>query len=199
MNRITQITRKAQIARKTKETDISLTLNLDGSGNSSINTGIGFLDHMLSLFAFHGNFDLDLTCIGDLEVDSHHSIEDIAICLGKAVNTALSDKIGIQRYAYNYLPMDETLCRTVIDISGRAYCVYKAEFKRSQLGNLSSEDIREFFIAFSNHSNITIHSEILYGENDHHKAESLFKSLGRALSEAVKISGEKLMSTKGSL
>lgn len=193
------MSRIAKITRETKETNIKLTLNIDGSGNCDINTGIGFLDHMLTLFAFHANFDLELYCKGDIEIDSHHSTEDIAICLGSAINKALENKIGIERYGLSYLPMDETLCRTVIDISGRAYCIYKAEFKRTELGTLSSEDIKEFFVAFANHANITLHSEILYGENDHHKAESLFKSLGRALKQAVEIKGAKLMSTKGSI
>lgn len=191
--------RRTELKRQTKETDIKLILNIDGSGQRDINTGIGFFDHMLNLFAFHADFDLELVCRGDLGVDSHHSVEDIGICLGKALNMALDDKLGIERYGLCYLPMDETLCRTVVDISGRAYCIYRAEFKRQQLGTLSSEDIREFFIAFANNANITLHSEILYGENDHHKAESLFKSLGRALKQAVNINSEKLVSTKGSL
>lgn len=191
--------RVAKLARQTKETSIKLTLNIDGSGQCDIDTGIGFLDHMLNLWAFHADFDLELVCRGDLEVDSHHSVEDIGICLGKALNMALGDKLGIERYGLCYLPMDETLCRSVVDISGRACCIYCAEFKRHQLGTLSSEDVREFFIAFANNANITLHSEILYGENDHHKAESLFKSLGRALKQAVNINSEKLVSTKGTL
>lgn len=191
--------RVAKLARQTKETSIKLTLNIDGSGQCDIDTGIGFLDHMLNLWAFHADFDLELVCRGDLEVDSHHSVEDIGICLGKALNMALGDKLGIERYGLCYLPMDETLCRSVVDISGRACCIYRAEFKRQQLGTLSSEDVREFFIAFANNANITLHSEILYGENDHHKAESLFKSLGRALKQAVNINSEKLVSTKGTL
>lgn len=189
--------RKSRIQRKTRETHISLELNLDGSGKSDISTGIGFLDHMLDLFTFHGNLDLKLRCAGDLDVDTHHSVEDIGIALGQAFKEALGDKKGIERYGASYLPMDETLARIVVDFSGRSYTVFRAEFKREAIGSLPTEEIREFFIAFANNAGLTLHAEILYGENDHHKAESLFKGLGRAVKTAVEISSEKIVSTKG--
>ncbi|MGB5824077.1 MAG: imidazoleglycerol-phosphate dehydratase HisB [Proteocatella sp.] len=189
--------RISKIQRKTKETQISLELNLDGSGTSDISTGIGFLDHMLDLFTFHGSLDLKLRCTGDLDVDTHHSVEDIGIALGQAFKEALGDKKGIERYGTSYLPMDETLGRVVVDFSGRSYMVYRAEFKRENLGRLPTEEIREFFVAFANNAGLTLHAEILYGENDHHKAESLFKGLGRAIRTAVEITSEKIVSTKG--
>jgi len=189
--------RISSIQRKTKETHISLELDLDGSGKSDIATGIGFLNHMLDLFTFHGSLDLKLRCTGDLDVDTHHSVEDIGIALGQAFKEALGDKIGIERYGTSYLPMDETLARIVVDFSGRSYTVFRAEFKREDIGNLPTEEIREFFIAFANNAGLTLHAEILYGDNDHHKAESLFKGLGRAVKTAVEITSEKIVSTKG--
>lgn len=189
--------RTSKTDRKTKETQISLELNLDGSGKSDIATGIGFLDHMLDLFTFHGGLDLSIKCRGDLEVDTHHSVEDIGIALGQAFKEALGDKRGIERYGTAYLPMDETLARIVLDFSGRTYLVYKAEFKRENIGTLPSEEIREFLLAFANNAGLTLHAEVLYGENDHHKAESLFKGLGRAIKTAVEITSEKIVSTKG--
>ena len=181
--------RSASVKRITKETDIELSLSLDGSGRSSIDTGIGFLDHMLELFAFHGSLDLEIKCSGDLEVDTHHTTEDIAIALGQAIREALGDKKGIERYGQCYLPMD--------DFSGRSCCVFRAEFTRDSLGSLAIEDIREFFMALSANAGLTLHAEVLYGSNDHHRAESLFKGLGRAVKSAISVTSDRILSTKG--
>ena len=189
--------RSASVKRTTRETDIELSLSLDGSGRSSIDTGIGFLDHMLELFAFHGSLDLEIKCSGDLEVDTHHTTEDIAIALGQAIREALGDKKGIERYGMCYLPMDETLARIVLDFSGRSCCVFRAEFTRDSLGSLAIEDIREFFMALSANAGLTLHAEVLYGSNDHHRAESLFKGLGRAVKSAVSVTSDRVLSTKG--
>ena len=189
--------RSASVKRITKETDIELSLSLDGSGRSSIDTGIGFLDHMLELFAFHGSLDLEIKCSGDLEVDTHHTTEDIAIALGQAIREALGDKKGIERYGQCYLPMDETLARIVLDFSGRSCCVFRAEFTRDSLGSLAIEDIREFFMALSANAGLTLHAEVLYGSNDHHRAESLFKGLGRAVKSAISVTSDRILSTKG--
>ena len=189
--------RSASVKRTTRETDIELSLSLDGSGRSSIDTGIGFLDHMLELFAFHGSLDLEIKCSGDLEVDTHHTTEDIAIALGQAYREALGDKKGIERYGQCYLPMDETLARIVLDFSGRSCCVFRAEFTRDRLGSLAIEDIREFFMALSANAGLTLHAEVLYGSNDHHRAESLFKGLGRAVKSAVSVTSDRILSTKG--
>ena len=189
--------RSASVKRTTRETDIELSLSLDGSGRSSIDTGIGFLDHMLELFAFHGSLDLEIKCSGDLEVDTHHTTEDIAIALGQAIREALGDKKGIERYGMCYLPMDETLARIVLDFSGRSCCVFRAEFTRDRLGSLAIEDIREFFMALSANAGLTLHAEVLYGSNDHHRAESLFKGLGRAVKSAISVTSDRILSTKG--
>ena len=189
--------RSASVKRITKETDIELSLSLDGSGRSSIDTGIGFLDHMLELFAFHGSLDLEIKCSGDLEVDTHHTTEDIAIALGQAIREALGDKKGIERYGQCYLPMDETLARIVLDFSGRSCCVFNAGFTRDTLGSLATEDIREFFMAISANAGLTLHAEVLYGSNDHHRAESLFKGLGRAVKSAISVTSDRILSTKG--
>ena len=189
--------RSASVKRTTRETDIELSLSLDGSGRSSIDTGIGFLDHMLELFAFHGSLDLEIKCSGDLEVDTHHTTEDIAIALGQAIREALGDKKGIERYGMCYLPMDETLARIVLDFSGRSCCVFRAEFTRDSLGSLAIEDIREFFMALSANAGLTLHAEVLYGSNDHHWAESLFKGLGRAVKSAISVTSDRILSTKG--
>ena len=189
--------RSASVKRTTRETDIELSLSLDGSGRSSIDTGIGFLDHMLELFAFHGSLDLEIKCRGDLEVDTHHTTEDIAIALGQVFREALGDKKGIERYGMCYLPMDETLARIVLDFSGRSCCVFRAEFTRDSLGSLAIEDIREFFMALSANAGLTLHAEVLYGSNDHHRAESLFKGLGRAVKSAISVTSDRILSTKG--
>ena len=194
-----KMSRQYRFERKTRETDIKGMLNLEGTGKTTIQSGIGFLDHMLDLLAFHSGFDLELTCKGDLEVCAHHTVEDIALILGEAFLTALGNKKGIRRYAQCFLPMDETLSRTVIDISGRPYHVFIGEFLTENIGTLPTEMIKHFFYSFSVTSKTTLHQEILYGENDHHKAESLFKGLGKSLSQAVEIISDQVPSSKGVL
>ncbi|WP_008827150.1 imidazoleglycerol-phosphate dehydratase HisB [Haloplasma contractile] len=191
--------RQSKIERKTTETEIKINFNLDGSGRASIKTGIGFLDHMLTLFAFHGNFDLDVYCNGDLQVDDHHTVEDIALSLGQAFKQALGDKIGIKRYSSLYIPMDECLCRTVIDISNRPHFVYKVDYSRERVGTLDTQNVAEFFKSFVNEARITLHIELLYGGNDHHKVEAIFKSFARCLNEATMIDSNQIRSTKGVL
>jgi imidazoleglycerol-phosphate dehydratase len=177
--------RVAEISRKTKETDITVRLNLDGKGESRIATRIAFFDHMLTLFSKHGLFDLEVQCQGDIEVDGHHTVEDVGIALGEAFHQALSTKEGITRYAVAYVPMDETLCRTVIDLSGRPYLVCRANFPSEMVGELSTELVEEFFQALTIHGRMNLHVEVLYGRNSHHIAEAMFKSAARALCAAV--------------
>lgn len=194
--------RIAQIKRKTAETDISLTLNLDGKGISNIDTGVGFFDHMLTLFAKHGGFDLDVKCIGDLQVDSHHTVEDVGIALGDAFNTALGDKKGITRYGYFVLPMDEALIVTALDISGRSCLRYNLEIPAAAIGNFDTELVREFFEAFVRKANLTLHINELDGYNSHHIIEGTFKSFARSLGAAVAIdekNKDSIPSTKGVL
>lgn len=193
--------RSAQINRKTKETDIELELFLDGEGESYIDTGVGFLDHMLTLFSKHGGFNLRLTCKGDLEVDNHHSIEDIGIVLGQAIGKCLEDKSGITRYANVYLPMDESLVRCTIDISGRNYLVFNCDFTREMVGDMETEMIEEFFRAVADNSKITLHISCLYGKNTHHIIEAMFKGFGRCLKQACTIDQnvKGVLSTKGVL
>ena len=194
--------RVASVERKTKETDISVRLDLDGSGKNLIDTGVGFFDHMLNLFASHGRFDLVLNCKGDLEVDGHHTVEDIGIALGQAVREALGDKVGITRYASFYLPMDESLAFVALDISGRSYLVYDGGEMAPMIGSYDSELTEEFLRAFAFNAGITLHAKVLYGSNSHHKVEAIFKALGHALHDAVKINPEaadELPSTKGML
>lgn len=193
--------RQSSFERNTRETQITGNINLDGTGKSEIKTGVGFLDHMIDQLAVHGKMDIMLECSGDLDVCAHHSIEDIAIAMGEAFRSALSDKKGIQRYASMYLPMDECLTRTVIDVSGRPYHVFIGEFKTPMIGDLPSEMIEHFFYSFAINAGITMHQEILYGSNDHHRVESLFKGLAHALRKAVSITGNKdeVLSTKGTL
>lgn len=189
--------RKSLIERETKETRISMELDLDGNGKADIDTGIGFLDHMLTLMSFHGGFDLKIICKGDLNVDSHHTAEDLGITLGEAFREALGDKVGIERYGFMILPMDEALARIAVDFSGRSCLVYDIEFNNNSLGNMATEDFKEFFKGFVNNSLCTLHISLLYGENDHHKIEAVFKGFGRALKEAVKITSDNIPSTKG--
>lgn len=193
--------RKANIKRKTNETDISLNLAVDGDGKSEINTGIGFFDHMLTLFAKHGFFDLYIEASGDLEVDGHHTVEDVGIVLGQAIKNALGEKKSIKRYGTSFVPMDETLAMVSIDLSGRPFLVFDANFSSPGIGNLDTQLIEEFFRAVAFSSDTTLHIKILHGKNDHHKAEAIFKAFGRALDDAVKpdirITG--VMSTKGIL
>ncbi|ETR74279.1 MAG: Imidazoleglycerol-phosphate dehydratase [Candidatus Magnetoglobus multicellularis str. Araruama] len=183
--------------RKTNETNIQLKYCLDGSGTRNIQSGIGFLDHMLELFTFHGRFDLDINCQGDLDICPHHTIEDIAIVLGQAIDDALGDRKSITRYACCYLPMDECLSRTVIDVSGRPYHMFNAHFQTPMIGTCPTEMIPHFFYSLTMNARMTIHQEILYGQNDHHKAESLFKGLGRALHQSVQLDQSCMPSTKG--
>ena len=194
--------RSATILRDTKETKINLTINLDGSGKSKINTGVGFFDHMLTLISFHGQFDLDVECIGDLEVDSHHTVEDVGIALGQCFKVALGDKLGINRYGSFRVVMDEALVTTDLDISARAYLVYNVEVTTPILGNFETEMCEEFFRAFCYQAGITLHINKIYGKNSHHIIEAAFKSCGRALKQAIKIEAEnmgKIASTKGLL
>ena len=194
--------RTAQIARETKETKIALTVDLDGTGRSDISTGVGFLDHMLDLLARHARFDLTVKADGDLHVDFHHTTEDVGIALGQAFRKALGDMRGITRYADALMPMDETLTRVAIDISGRPFLVFRTAFPAPKIGDFDTELVREFFQAFAANAGVTLHVETLYGVNAHHIAESCFKGLARVLRQAVAIdpmaAGE-VPSTKGTL
>lgn len=194
--------RSAQIERKTAETDVRLTLSLDGTGRAQINTGVGFLDHMLTLFAAHGRFDLSVSCEGDTQVDDHHSVEDVGIALGDAVAQALGEKRGIRRYGSMLLPMDEALVLCAVDLSGRCCLRMQAAFPSQKIGTFDTELVEEFFMAFSRHAGATLHLRQLDGTNSHHIAEAMFKAFARALSEAVsldaRLAGE-IPSTKGAL
>lgn len=187
--------------RKTKETDISITLNLDGTGNNDIHTGIGFFDHMLDGFARHGLFDLTVRVNGDLDVDSHHTIEDTGIVLGNAILKAIGDKAGIKRFGNMILPMDETLALCAVDLSGRPYLRYDAEFTVPKIGDMDTEMVKEFFYAVSYSAGMNIHLKIMDGENNHHMAEALFKSFGKALDMAIMDEPriKEAWTTKGSL
>jgi imidazoleglycerol-phosphate dehydratase len=193
--------RSAQIKRKTAETNIVLSLNIDGSGKSKINTGIPFFDHMLTLFAKHGLFDLNLTAKGDIEIDYHHTVEDVGICLGNAFKDALGDKKGITRYGEAKVPMDEALTEAIIDISGRPHLTYNVEITKTKFKDFDVEVVREFFEAFVMNAGITIHVNLLRGRNMHHKIESIFKAFAVALSKACEINPKKkgIPSTKGTL
>ena len=193
--------RYAQVHRKTNETDIRLALTLDGSGKQNISTGIGFFDHMLSGFTRHGFFDLDLKVAGDLEVDCHHTIEDTGIVLGNAIREALGDKKGIRRFGSMILPMDETLVLCAIDLSGRPYFVFDAEFTTDRVGDMDTEMVREFFYAISYSAGMNLHMKVLSGTNNHHIIEALFKAFGKALDEASSYDPRvtDILSTKGSL
>lgn len=193
--------RNFSISRETAETKIELDLNIDGSGSSDIQTGIGFFDHMLTLLTKHGLFDLKVRCDGDLEVDQHHSVEDVGIALGQAFHEAIGTKEGINRYASVTIPMDEALANVSLDISGRAYLVYNVEGLKDKVGNFDTELVEEFFQAFSSNAKINLHINLLYGRNTHHMIEAIFKGFGRALDEATlkskRIKG--IPSTKGVL
>lgn len=194
--------RKAEIKRDTAETKISLKLNLDGRGNSKISTGVGFLDHMLTLFAKHGHFDLEISCVGDTQVDNHHTTEDIGICLGKAFAKALGDKAGIYRYGDITLPMDEALILAAVDISGRSYLGYALEIPTEKVGSFDTELVEEFWTAFTSNAGLDLHLRQLAGKNSHHIIEGAFKAAGRALREAVAIDpdfADEMPSTKGVL
>lgn len=194
--------RNAYINRETAETAINLSVELDGNGLSSINTGCGFLDHMLTLFAKHGRFDLNVSCKGDTQVDDHHTVEDIGICLGKAFAQALGDKRGITRYGNMILPMDESLILSAVDISGRGGLYFALEIPTEKVGTFDTELVKEFWIAFAQNANLTLHIRKLAGENSHHIIEGAFKSVARSLRQAVAIDAScagEIPSTKGTL
>ena len=194
--------RTAEIARKTMETDIVLSLNLDGCGSSTIDTGCGFLNHMLTLFAKHGRFDLTVKCIGDTDVDDHHSVEDIGIALGQAFAIALGDKRGCVRYGSMMLPMDEALILSAVDLSGRGFLAYEANIPTEKVGSFDCELAEEFWIAFARNANCTLHIRQLAGKNSHHIIEGMFKSVARSLKQAVAIdpdTANEIPSTKGVL
>jgi imidazoleglycerol-phosphate dehydratase len=197
----TKVSRSAEVRRKTKETDIRVSLNLDGAGKSRVGTGLPFLDHMLELFAKHGLFDMDVQCKGDLEIDDHHSVEDIAITLGQALVQALGDKAGINRYGEAIVPMDEALCRSVIDLSGRFYLVYEVQTKRQKIGNFSVELAEHFWRSFAETAKFNLHIDCLRGRNTHHMLEGTFKASARALRSAVELNHRVVgvPSTKGHL
>lgn len=194
--------RMATVTRKTSETDVTVSVNLDGTGQRRISTGIGFYDHMLEQLARHGLFDLEIQTVGDLHIDAHHTVEDTAIALGEAFAKALGDRAGITRYGHAYVPMDETLARVALDISGRPFLVWKVNFTQSRLGEMDTELFWHVFHSFAQAAGITLHAEALYGQNNHHIAEGLFKALARALKQAVGLDPRQLgsiPSTKGTL
>lgn len=193
--------REAQIARRTNETDIKLAFNIDGAGISKQDTGVPFLNHMLDLFTKHGHFDLDVLARGDIEIDDHHTVEDIGICLGQALNQALGNKAGIKRYASVFVPMDEALAQVIIDISGRPHFEYRAEYPAQQVGTFHTELVHEFLWKLALESRMTLHVIVHYGRNTHHMIEAVFKALGRALDEATSLDPrvQGVPSTKGVL
>ena len=193
--------RAAEIRRKTSETEISLSLIIDGSGTSSISTGVGFLDHMLTLFSVHGSFDLTIKASGDLDVDDHHTVEDVGICLGQAFYNGLGDKGAINRYGFSYVPMDETLARVVVDLSKRPYLHYGVDLADQKVGTFDTILAKEFLRALALHGGMTLHIDLIHGENAHHIIEAVFKALGRALSEAStpRYGDTEVLSSKGSL
>ena len=196
------MTKKARIAnikRKTTETDINGKLLIDGTGKTDINTGIGFLDHMLTLFAFHGLFDLTLKAQGDLKVDTHHTNEDVAICLGQALCEAMGDKKGVARYGNSAVPMEDALANVALDLSGRPFCVYDVKYRTEKIGDFDVECVEELLRSFSNHGKFNLHITVPHGTNSHHIAEAIFKAVGQALAQAVKLTGGDIPSTKGSL
>ena len=191
--------RAAEIKRKTKETDIEVFVRLDGEGKVTVDTGIGFFDHMLTAFGMHSGIDLQVSCTGDLEVDGHHTVEDVGVSLGQAFAKALGDKSGIARYGSAFVPMDETLCFCALDISGRPFLYYDAELSDFKCGDFDNCLAEEFFRAFAVNSGITLHIRKEYGKNDHHVIEAMFKAVAHALKDAVKLTGGEVLSTKGVL
>jgi imidazoleglycerol-phosphate dehydratase len=193
--------RQAQVTRNTNETQISVSLNLDGSGRAKLATGVGFLDHMLDQIARHGVFDLEITAKGDLHIDAHHTVEDVGITLGQAFAKAIGDKAGVRRYGHAYVPLDEALSRVVVDLSGRPGLAMKIDFVRARIGEFDVDLTREFFQGFVNHALVTLHIDNLKGDNAHHQAETAFKAFGRALRMAVELDPRVagVPSTKGSL
>ncbi len=193
------MSRTAMIERNTNETKISLELNLDGVGSYDIDTGLGFLDHMLSHLSKHSRIDLKLKAKGDLQVDAHHTVEDVAICLGQCLDKALGNKKGISRYGNSSVPMEESLAKVSIDLSGRPFCVYNVKYNSEKIGDFDVECIEEFLRAFTNNAKCNLHIEVPYGTNSHHIAEAIFKAIGKALCIAVEITGTEIPSTKGTL
>lgn len=193
--------RHGRVERTTKETQIAVALVLDGSGRAEVNTGIGFLDHMLTLFAGHGLFDIKVQANGDLHIDDHHTAEDVMICLGKALDQALGDRRGIARTAHSFVPMDEALALVAVDLGGRAYCVFDADFVTPQVGQLGTDLLFHLFESLAIHARMNLHAKVFYGRNDHHKVEALFKALARALDAATQIDARRgdVPSTKGTL
>ena len=191
--------RKATKSRKTTETEIRVSLNLDGTGESAIGTGIPFFDHMLAQLARHGHFDLEISAKGDLEIDGHHTVEDVGWVLGQAFREAGGERRGIVRFAHAYVPLDEALTRVVVDLSGRPYLVYKVEFKATRIGDLQTDLIEEFLKAFVQEGRFNLHVENLYGRNQHHIAETIFKATARALHTATRVKHTQVPSTKGVL
>ena len=194
--------RSATIHRRTGETDVRLSLTIDGAGSASVSTGVGFLDHMLTLFAKHGLFDIIVEAQGDLQIDEHHTAEDVCICLGQALDQALGERRGIVRTAHSYVPMDEALGFVAMDLGGRAYAVFEAEFATPRVGQLGTDLIAHLFESIAAHGRLNLHARVLYGRNDHHKVEALFKALGRALDAATRIDERAqgaVPSTKGTL
>lgn len=193
--------RKAEISRKTNETEVTLGICLDGTGKSEIHTGIGFLDHMLELFSRHGLFDLTVKARGDLAVDAHHTVEDIGIVLGSALKEAMGDKKSIKRYGASYVPMDEALAMVALDLSGRPFLVFEARFTSEKVGEMQTELVEEFFRAVAHNAGINLHIKVFYGSNNHHIIEAVFKAFGRALDEATRKDDriEGVLSTKGNL
>lgn len=197
----TQTQRQAHVERQTKETQITVAINLDGAGRADVQTGIGFLDHMLILFAGHGLFDLTVKAQGDLYIDAHHTAEDVMICLGKAIDQALGTRQGITRTAHSFVPMDEALALVAIDLSGRPYCVFEADFATPALGQLGTDLLFHLFESLAIQARMNLHAKVFYGRNDHHKAEALFKALARALDGATQPDPRRgdVPSTKGTL
>ncbi|SFV37692.1 imidazoleglycerol-phosphate dehydratase [Devosia crocina] len=194
--------RTATIARQTNETEISVSIDLDGTGTHKMKTGVGFFDHMLDQLSRHSLIDMDITCKGDLHIDAHHTVEDVGIALGQAISQAIGDKKGIRRYASCDLPMDGTLTRAALDVSGRPFLVFKAAFSQGKIGEIDTELFREFFQAFAINAGITLHIENFYFDNNHHLAESMFKAVARALRDALEIDprqADRVPSTKGTL
>ena len=191
--------RKAKTHRKTSETDVTLELNLDGVGKYEIDTGVGFLDHMLSHLSKHGKINLTVKAKGDLKTDAHHTVEDISICLGECLVKALGDKKGIARYGYSSVPMEDALANVTVDLSGRSSCVYNVEYRTDKIGDFDVDCLEEMLRSLSNNGKFNLHINVPYGTNGHHIAEAIFKALGKALSEAVKIVGTDVPSTKGTL
>jgi imidazoleglycerol-phosphate dehydratase len=191
--------RKAQQKRKTNETDIDIQMNLDGEGKYELDTGVGFLDHMLAHFSKHSRIDLVVKAAGDLEVDAHHTVEDVGICLGQCLNDAVGDKKGINRYGNSAVPMEDAMANVAVDLSGRAFCAYNANYLTEKIGDFDVECIEEFLRSFSGAGKFNLHINVSYGTNSHHIAEAVFKGLGQSMATAVEIVGGDVPSTKGSL